>query len=128
MRLERGSGHEPGDERLTEALRALYAPPADPAYWAGLEARVLARVTGEGAGGAEWWSAFEGWVRVGLAAAGLVAVLAGLAAVRSRAEEAEVAYEAEIEAPSGVPMVVQTAARASDASTREATLQYVISY
>jgi len=29
------------DDELTEHLRAIYAPPADESYWAGLEARIF---------------------------------------------------------------------------------------
>ena len=123
MRIERDAP-EGSDEDVTRALRELVAPPADPAYWSGLEQQIMARV----AAGTEWWSAFDGWVRIGLAAAAAVVVIAGSVALRSRDAEARLAYEAVMESSSGVPVAGPTAMRPASATTREATLRYVMSY
>ena len=124
MRLERGGSNGPGEQDITSALRAIYAAPEGDAYWDSLESRILARVTD---GGGEWWSFLDRWVGAGFAAAGLVAALLGVATMRARTAEAQDAFEAELEAPSGVPLAVQARSAASDANGREATLRYVIS-
>ena len=123
MRIER-EAPDGSDEDVTRALRALVAPPADPAYWSGLEQRIMARV----ASGSEWWSAFDGWVRIGLAAAAVVVAVAGAVALQSRDASARLAYEAVMESSSGVPVAGPTAMRPPSATTREATLRYVMSY
>ena len=125
MRLERGGSNGPSDDAITNALRAIYAPPGGDVYWDALESRIMARVS---EGGGEWWSFLDRWVGAGLAAAGLVAALLGLATMRARTADAQDAFEAEIEAPSGVPLAVQTRSNGSDASGREAMLRYVISH
>ena len=124
MRLERGGSNGPGEQDITNALRAIYAAPEGDAYWDSLESRILARVTD---GGGEGWSFLDRWVGAGLAAAGLVAALLGVATMRARTAEAQDAFEAELEAPSGVPLAAQARSAASDANGREATLRYVIS-
>lgn len=80
----------PGDPTVTRALRDEYAPPADPAYWNGLEARVLAavrqsagRVAGRAAAPLEWWQALAGWGRPGLVAAAAVLFLTGVVTARA---------------------------------------------
>lgn len=127
MRLERGAAPAGDDAALTAALRALYAAPTDAAYWRELEARVLARLREADVSPVEWWAVFDGWVGAGLAAAALVAALLGAAVIRSHDGEAQLAYESEIEAPSGVPLAVQSASQPASAA-REATLRYLISH
>ena len=114
------------DARTTDALRARYAAPADAGYWNVLERRVMARVTGEGG---EWWLAFGGWVRAGLVAAGLTALVAGAALWQTRTAEARVAYEAVIAEPATAAEMAGPAWTARRAATeREATLRYLISH
>jgi hypothetical protein len=115
------------DRDLTRLLRAAYEPPADPAYWEGLERRILARATAGGlAPAAEWWEAFAGWTRVGLIAAGLAAAVAAAAMFQTRAAAVRVAYEAVVETP---PLLsgAQTM-RTAGASERHATLRYTAPY
>ncbi|HJR62828.1 MAG TPA: hypothetical protein VJ803_03940 [Gemmatimonadaceae bacterium] len=109
------------EDPVTGTLRELYAAPADPAYWHSLEAKILARIAQADA----WWQPYTEWVRVGLIAAGLSALLAGLALVRSREAEARMAYETIIETPRTLPH--QMATETSPLPAREATLRYVIS-
>lgn len=124
MRIERDPP-EGSDEDVTRLLRELVAPPADAAYWSGLEQRIMTRVA---TGGAEWWSAFDGWVRIGLAAAVLAGLIAGSVAMRSRDTTARLAYEAVMESSSGVPVAGPTAMSSPSATTRDATLRFVMSY
>ena len=121
--------HDGGDEAVTDLLREIYAPPADPAYWAGLEARVLARVRSGAEPVAEWWQVLDGWARVGAAAALLAALASSAALLQSRADEARVAYETVVETTPALPltMLARTSGRPA-AYEREATLHYVISH
>lgn len=86
------------DDELTTALRGLVAPPADPAYWDGLEARIMARIDRARDEG-RWWAFSERVYRIGMIAAGLVLILAGSVWLRSRAVETRMAYENVIETP-----------------------------
>lgn len=90
-----------GDGELTPALRDLYQAPADDAYWAGLEARILARTVGAPVADIQpvaWWQVMGSWSRAGLAAAGLAALLAGAAAMRAREANLRDQYEMVLEA------------------------------
>ncbi|HET7565518.1 MAG TPA: hypothetical protein VFJ96_11020 [Gemmatimonadaceae bacterium] len=109
------------EDDLTRALRQVYAAPADPSYWESLEARIMARVRGESDG---WWMPLSGWGPVGLIAAGLALVVAGLTVTHAREEEARMAYEMVIETPRSLPQ--QLATVSEGASAREMTLHFVI--
>lgn len=114
------------DDVTMRTARELHRPPAGDLYWRGLESRIMARIT---AAQAEWWQFFGGWVRVGLAAAAVAAVIAGAALARTKEAQARIAYEAAMEAASGgVPIAGPVSARSSGRDTREATLRYVMSY
>lgn len=113
-------GPEGRDDALTRALRALIAPPADPAYWSGLEARILSLVAEEDA----WWAPFVGWVRAGAVAAVLALAAAGVLAARARHAESQLAYRTVIETPRTLPQ--QIATQTSGLPEREATFRYVI--
>ena len=114
----------PHGDRVTAALRALYAAPARGEYWDDLERQVMSRVTGA-ARTSVWWSAFAGWVPLGVAAAGLAALLAGLAMHAARTTEARVAYEAIVQTS---PLVPDRPPVASAATEREATFRYLVTY
>ena len=83
----------------------------------------MARAT---SGAGEWWTFFGGWTRIGLIAAGIAAIIAGTAAIRSRQVEERIAYQAVIEAAPTVPGMVATSVPSTTA--RQATLRYVFSY
>ena len=115
------------DPDVTRLLRAAYEPPADPAYWEGLERRILARVTAAGAApAAEWWEAFAGWTRAGLIAASLAAAVTTAAMFQTRTAAVRVAYEAVVESP---PLIsgAQTM-RTVGVSERDPTLRYTAPY
>ena len=115
-------GPEGRDDDLTRGLRAIYARPSDAAYWSALEARIMAHISGEVEG---WWTPFRDWVRLGLVAAGIAGLAAGTVAVRSHNAQTGLAYRTVIETPR--TLTAQIATRTGDQSTREATLQYLIS-
>jgi hypothetical protein len=78
---------KPGpDDPVTRGLKELYSSPAE-GYWDSLEAKVMAAVrAGRGApqAVAEWWHALADWAGRGLVAAGILLVIAGMAAMQSR--------------------------------------------
>jgi hypothetical protein len=129
MKLERNTPEEPGDDEVTRVLRDVYASPsANASYWETLETRIMARIANAGEA-PEWWGVFDGWVRVGLAAAVLAGVLAGGAVLRARETQERVAYEAVMESASVIPVAGPTVARGpTGRNTRDATLRSLMSY
>lgn len=101
-----GSSAESGspDPVVTSVLRAHYAPPAEPAYWAGLEERILQQVAAGGLSRApQWWTGFADLHRRDLASFGMMAatlalLLAGAAAMRQQQRAQELAALARAQA------------------------------
>ena len=124
MKIERNTPVEPGDEEVTRVLRDVYvSPSANASYWDTLETRIMARIA-NASESLEWWGVFDGWVRVGLAAALLAGVLTGAALMRSRATQDRLAYDAVMESASVIPVAGPTMARGeSNRTTRDATLR-----
>ena len=128
MRIERNTPEEPGDEDVTRVLRDLYAAPSSNAsYWDTLETRIMARIATAGET-PEWWGVFDGWVRVGLAAAVLAGVLAGTALLRAREAQERLAYEAVMESASVIPVAGTMVVRGPGRGARDATLRSLLSY
>jgi hypothetical protein len=105
---------------LARALAELYAPPADASYWGGLEAEIMARVAAGDRG--VWWAPFASWVPVGLAAAALAFLFAGVAIREARTAEAQLAYEAVLRTPQNPFRDLQRDGEAG----REATLRLLV--
>jgi hypothetical protein len=124
-----------GDAKITEMLRDVYAPPAEGAYWDGLETRIMSYIkTHEGAASipVNWWSDLASWAGPGLAAAALLFVAAGLMWSRQKDEELRTTYEAVTEPLASdviLPGAVQVVTAPYDGSSqREATFRYVLSH
>ena len=82
------------DDAVTTALREAYRAPADEGYWAALERRIMLAIEEQDA----WWSVPDRWVRVGLAAAAAVILVAGALFLRAQAGiDRSMAYEAVVE-------------------------------
>ena len=126
------------DPAVTLQLRSLLRPPADAAYWSGLEARILDRILADGApatrsavgsgsfaaiGG--WWEPFGQWTKLGgmVAAAALVLTAWGL--WRTSSSDERLAYEAAVEAFS-TPL--DSAGRPLSDSPREKTVPDLFRY
>lgn len=115
------------DDEVIRGLRELHAPPAGESYWAGLEARILARI-----GHAEpaWWTELGRWARPALVAAALLVITAGLLVFRTRDAATQVAYEDVLAAPT--PISVAGAARPAALrglhGEREEVLRFLITY
>jgi hypothetical protein len=128
MKIERNTPDEPGDDELTRVLRDVYASPAaNASYWDTLETRIMARIATAGEA-PEWWGVFDGWVRVGLAAAVLAGVVAGAALLRAREAQERLAYETVMESASVIPVAGPTMARGPGRGARDATLRSILSY
>jgi hypothetical protein len=112
---------------LTRLLRQAFATPEDPAYWERLEARIMAGVRRHASAtpADHWAAAFNAWTRAGVAAAGIAALAAGLAAWSTRDTGSRVAYETVLDMPTAP---VQTDTRFIDVSEQEATVRYVFSH
>lgn len=110
-----------GDEDIARGLRQLYAAPTDDGYWRGLEARILARLTG--APIISWWDELDRWMRPALAAAAVVLLGAGVAMFRAYQQDQQVTYEAML-TPTQLP--VETAVRPMLQEGREATFRYLM--
>ena len=124
------------DARLTEVLRDVYAPPAEGAYWDGLEGRVMSYIAEHRLSvvrtiPVNWWSDLASWAAPGLAAAALLFAVAGALWSRQNDEVLPGGYDAVTEslATDVLPGAVQVVSAPRDGlSQREATFQYVMSH
>ncbi len=128
LRLE-----DEGDAKITEALRGIYAPPAEGAYWDTLETRILANIRAhrQAVIPVNWWSDLATWAGPGLAAAALLFIVAGAVLARQKDEDMRVSYEAVTEplASDVLPGAVQVVVAPHDGSSqREATFRYVMQH
>jgi hypothetical protein len=122
-----------GDAKITAMLRDAYAPPAEGAYWDGLETRIMSYIKAHEVASipVNWWSDLASWAGPGLAAAALLFVAAGLMWSRQKDEELRTTYEAVTEplASDVLPGAVQVVTAPYDGSSqREATFRYVLSH
>ena len=122
-----------GDAKITAMLRDVYAPPAEGAYWDGLETRIMSYIKAHEVASipVNWWSDLASWAGPGLAAAALLFVAAGLMWSRQKDEDLRTTYEAVTEplASDVLPGAVQVVTAPFDGSSqREATFRYVLSH
>lgn len=123
-----------GDAKITAMLRDVYAPPAEGAYWDGLETRIMSFIKAHEVASipVNWWSDLASWAGPGLAAAALLFVAAGLMWSRQKDEELRTTYEAVTEPLASdalLPGAVQVVTAPYDGSSqREATFRYVLSH
>ncbi|HMJ20007.1 MAG TPA: hypothetical protein VK478_16590 [Gemmatimonadaceae bacterium] len=122
-----------GDAKITAVLRDVYAPPAEGAYWDGLETRIMSYIKAHEVASipVNWWSDLASWAGPGLAAAALLFVAAGLMWSRQKDEDLRTTYEAVTEplASDVLPGAVQVVTAPYDGSSqREATFRYVLSH
>ncbi|MDQ3081032.1 MAG: hypothetical protein M3R07_02320 [Gemmatimonadota bacterium] len=116
-------------EPLASLIREAYTPPdavtLPDVYWAGLESRIMARVSE--AAGKGWWGELVPWARIGLVAATAIFAVAGIVNKQMSEPDDQVAYEAvvqpEITSASDEPIAGQYVAGETDA----AALSYYLS-
>ena len=84
-------------EPIVSLLREAYTPPDAAAwpdmYWKGLETRIMSRVS-TAAQDRGWWAELVPWARIGLAAATVIFMLAGVINQQLAEPDDQVAYEA----------------------------------
>ena len=125
--------NDEGDAKLAAALRDVYAPPAEGAYWEGLHSSIMANIARHRAAviPVNWWSDLATWTGPGLAAAAVLFVAAGIIWSRHKDEEMGTTYEAVTESVASdvLPGAVQVVTAPQDGSSqREATFRYVLSH
>jgi anti-sigma-K factor RskA len=125
MRIHDGSEHGWPPPEVSEALRSVVSAPQDDSYWHTLERRIMDRIRLDSR--REWWSYFPGWVKMGLAAAAVAILVAGITAVRSQANAERMAVEELLGESADIPILTDSRDMGPNASTREATLRYLIS-
>jgi hypothetical protein len=113
----------PVDTELTNALRALHAPPGGEGYWDLLETRILTRLA-RGDDGAVWWRELPEMARPGLVAAAAIIVAASFAIVRSHQLEARSAYASVI---STAPLAVEPSFRAASVGDGDVAIHFLLS-
>jgi hypothetical protein len=94
------------DPSLTLQLRSHLRPPADPAYWDGLEARIMTCIAADAAttpapatDAGAWWEPFVEWRRAGLAAALAALLVGGIGTWYADTVRPELAYDVVVETP-----------------------------
>jgi hypothetical protein len=120
------------DEHLPEAddmfvrrsLVSRYAAPTDTSYWEQLEARVMARVRGEGS--RDWSAWLSGWARYGLAAAAAAVIVVGVASWQTRAAQERLAVRELLDTPAEIPLLSEVVAPAD--RDRNKTLRYLLTH
>jgi hypothetical protein len=122
-----------GDAEITAALRDVYAPPAEGAYWSALETRIMSNIRSDKSAviPVNWWSDLASWAGPGLAAAALLFIVAGAVWSRQKDEDMQATYEAVTEplASDVLPGAIQVVTAPHDGSSqREATFRYVLSH
>lgn len=115
--------HDDGDDDVKRGLRQIYAAPADDAYWRGLEARILSRLTESAVATVAWWEELDRWMRPALVAAGIVLLAVSVAMFRSYQTDQRMAYESLL---TPTPYPVETAVRPVFQGEREATFRYLM--
>lgn len=122
--------NDPLPEPVLEAGRELYAPPAGEAYWASLEARIMARVADAASG--RWWVVVGSWARssLAIAAAALVAAVVGALLLHARNQEIRTAYESATQQTMADSIAIPSGALSErdGPDTRSATFRDVISH
>ena len=99
------------DPAVTLQLRALQRPPADQAYWDGLEARIMDRILADDTASVQrsttsggfaviggWWEPFAQWTRLGGLVAAAALALTAWGIWHTSANDDQLAYQAAVEA------------------------------
>jgi len=124
------------DPALTLQLRSLLRPPADAAYWDGLEARIMDQILADAPGTATtttgsfavmmgWWEPFAQWTRVGGLVAAAALTLTAWSLWQTSPADARLQHEAAVEALS-VPL--DSAGRAISDAPSEKTVPDLFRY
>ena len=124
------------DPAVTLQLRSLLRPPADAAYWDGLETRVMDRILADGVPAARgssgsfaaigaWWEPYGQWMKLGGVVAAAALVLSVWGFWRTSSSDERLAYEAAVEAFS---MPLDSTGRPVSDAPREKTVPDLFRY
>jgi hypothetical protein len=116
------------DESLVAPIRDLYSPPGGDAYWAGLEQKIMARVSSTEVGDAAWWSVLAPWARPALVAAAAVFAVASVVNYEMVNSDSQVAYDSVIENPTGSVGATSDELISLERGTEGAALTYYLSH
>jgi anti-sigma factor RsiW len=116
------------DESLVSAIRDVYSPQGGDAYWAGLEQRIMARVTSQSQSEGSWWSVLAPWARPALIAAAAIFAIAGVINQQLVETDDQLSYESAFQ--SSTPSVVSSSEEimSVERGADGATLSYYLSH
>jgi len=117
----------PLPQPVLDAARTIYAAPADPSYWATLEAKVMARLSTVSAAPARWWQVLSGWTQGGIVAATVALAIAGALLLHAHREDMQTAYDAILRPAPAESLAVPSGLLSDDGDTRGETFRDVIS-
>jgi hypothetical protein len=116
------------DESLVSLIREVYSPPAGDEYWAGLESRIMSRVSSHVAADTPWWSVLAPWARPALVAAAALFALAGVIDRQLTEADDPIAYDSVVQ--SVTPDVLATSEEliSVERGADGATISYFLSH
>lgn len=114
-------------EPLTGLIRDAYAPPGGENYWAGLEQRIVSRISAEATGDTPWWNVLAPWAKPALIAAAAIFAIAGVINEQLVETDSQLAYDSVIQAPTADVATSQELI-SLQRGTDGATLNYFLSH
>jgi hypothetical protein len=116
------------DESLKSLISDAYSPPGGDEYWAGLETKIMSRVSAHAPGETAWWSVLAPWARPALVAAAAIFALAGVINEQLVDSDEQIAYDSVVQSVS--PEVLQTSEELTslERGADGATLSYFLSH
>lgn len=115
-------------EPLESLIRDAYLPPDGEQYWASLETRIMARVSGDASRETPWWNVLAPWARPALVAAAAIFVLAGVVNQKLRESESQVSFENVIQATTPDVAATSEELMSVERGTDGATLNYFLTH
>jgi hypothetical protein len=116
------------DESLVGHIRDVYSPPGGEAYWAGLEQRIMARVSSSTPAETPWYSVLAPWTRPALVAAAAIFAVASVVSMQLGEADSQVAYDSVIESATGGVTATSEEIMSIERGTDGATLSYYLSH
>jgi hypothetical protein len=116
------------DESLVGLVRDAYSPPGGDDYWAGLEQRIMARVSSGEVAEAGWYSVLAPWARPALIAATAIFALAGIVNYELVNSDSQVAYDSVIESATAGVATTSEELISIERGTEGAALSYYLSH
>lgn len=115
------------DQSLVGLIRDAYSPPDGDAYWAGLEQRIMARVSSAPSDDAPWYNILAPWARPALVAAAAIFAVVGVLNYEMN-DDSQMAYESVIEAATATAATTSEEFISIERGTEGAALSYYLSH